>query len=146
MAYKRLFIVRKDLNMSTGKISAQLAHCAEVYWLKLLKPDIPYRNDLGTVRFYTVEMPTGVSEEYVKGAITKTVCECKNKNQLLKARDLAVEQGLIEGEDFGFIKDKCLTELMPEEEDGTTYTAFWTAPIPEEKALAISKKYHLYVD
>ena len=36
MGYRRLFIMRKDLNMSAGKLAAQVAHCAEAYWTKLL--------------------------------------------------------------------------------------------------------------
>ena len=34
MGYRRLFIMRKDLNMSAGKLAAQVAHCAEAYWTK----------------------------------------------------------------------------------------------------------------
>ena len=32
MGYRRLFIMRKDLNMSAGKLAAQVGHCAEAYW------------------------------------------------------------------------------------------------------------------
>lgn len=32
MGYRRLFIMRKDLHMSPGKLAAQVAHCAEAYW------------------------------------------------------------------------------------------------------------------
>ena len=36
-------------------------------------------------------------------------------------------------------------ELTPENEDGTTTVGIWFCPLPDEKAHAISKKYHLYV-
>lgn len=32
MGYRRLFIMRKDLNMSPGKLAAQVGHCAEAFW------------------------------------------------------------------------------------------------------------------
>lgn len=32
MGYRRLFIMRKDLNMSPGKLAAQVSHCAEAFW------------------------------------------------------------------------------------------------------------------
>ena len=34
---RRLFIIRKDLNLSAGKLAAMVAHCAEGYWTNLLK-------------------------------------------------------------------------------------------------------------
>ena len=34
---RRLFIMRKDLNMSPGKLAAQVAHCAEAYWTRGLR-------------------------------------------------------------------------------------------------------------
>ena len=78
------------------------------------------------------------------GMFVKTVCEARNKNHLLKAKTIAEGMGLVEGVDFGLIYDKCLTELVPEEEDGTTLTGIWFAPLDNERAHAISKKYQLY--
>ena len=37
MGYRRLFIMRKDLKMSPGKLAAQVAHCAEAYWTHLIQ-------------------------------------------------------------------------------------------------------------
>lgn len=143
MGYRRLFIVRKDLNMSKGKMSAQLAHCAEVYWLHIIKEELfetdsAYYSDL----ILNKDMING----YVLGSIVKTVCQAKNRNQLMKAKQYAEAVGLKEGKDFGFINDNCRTELTPENEDGTTTTAFWTGPIPDELAHSISKKFNLYTD
>jgi len=83
-------------------------------------------------------------DEYINGAIVKTICEAKNKNHLLKAKLQAEEMGLIENVDFGLIRDKCLTELEPEEDDGTTLTGIWFKPLDDETAHAISRKYQLY--
>lgn len=46
---------------------------------------------------------------------TKTICEAKNRNQLMKAAAMADELGLVKGRDYFLIRDHCLTELEPEE-------------------------------
>ena len=88
-------------------------------------------------------------EQWIDGPFTKTVCQAKNKNQLMKAVTIAEELGLKEGEDFFLIKDNCLTDLEPEEIDdagvGRTLTCIGFRPLPDETAHAISKKFHLYV-
>ena len=76
----------------------------------------------------------------------KTICQARNKKHLLKSKEIAKELGLIEGVDFGEIDDKCLTELTPENEDGTILVGIWFKPLPDEVAHKISKKYHLYTD
>lgn len=89
-----------------------------------------------------------IYEHWINGTFTKTICEAKNKNQLMKAIHLAEELGLIEGEDFFLIKDACLTELEPEEVDengvGRVLTCIGFRPLPDEIIHQISKKYQLY--
>ena len=141
---RRLFIMRKDLHMSAGKLAAQIGHCAEAYWLHMIRknvttiiPEKGYRSD------FTIDCE--MFEQYINGSIVKTICEAKSKSDLLKAKDKAAELGLEEGIDFGLIYDKCLTELTPEEENGTTLTGIWFKPLPDDIAHEISRKYHLYV-
>lgn len=136
--------MRKDLHMSPGKLAAQVAHCAEAYWTNDIRnnswpPD-------GSVDDYTyrASFEKDMFEQYINGSFVKTICEARNKNQLLKAKDKAIELGLIESEQFGLIYDNCMTELVPEEENGTTLTGIWFCPLPDEIAHAISKKYQLY--
>lgn len=131
MGYRRLFIMRKDLKMSPGKLAAQVGHCAEAYWTHLIR--------------MSAKVPDEIIDGYVNGAFVKTICEAKNKNHLLKAKVAAEELGLVDGKDFGLVYDHCLTELTPEEEDGTTLTGIWFKPLPDETAHTISKKYHLYM-
>ena len=57
---------------------------------------------------------------------------------------MALELGLVEGIDFGLINDACLTELKPENEDGTCTVGIWFKPLDDEIAHSISKKYQLY--
>lgn len=123
--------MRKDLAMSPGKLAAQVGHCAEAYWTNLLRTG--------------KTIPPDIMQEYVNGIFTKTICEAKNKNHLMKAVKQADELGLVERDDYGLIFDACKTELTPEEEDGTTLTGIWFRPLPDEIAHSISKKYHLYM-
>ena len=39
---RRLFIMRKDLNMSPGKLAAQVGHCCEAYWTNLIRSSINF--------------------------------------------------------------------------------------------------------
>lgn len=140
---RRLFIMRKDLHMSTGKLLAQACHCAEAYWTRGLQSNAHHIADGSGYRIL-MEIPEDVFDEYVCGIFTKTICEARNKNHLIKAKTIADEMGLTENVDYGLIYDKCLTELIPEEADGTTLTGIWFRPLPDEQAHTISKKYQLY--
>lgn len=125
MGYRRLFIMRKNLGMSSGKLAAQVGHCAEAYWTRLLRRSGKLSNgNYGIV----AKIPAGIYEQYVNEAFVKTICEARNKNHLMKAAAVAKDLGLTEGIDFGPIYDKCMTELTPEEKNGATLT----------------RKYHLY--
>ena len=58
----------------------------------------------------------------------------------------ALKKKLVEGVDWGYINDKCLTDLTPENPDGTTTVGVWFKPLPDNIAHKISKKYKLYKD
>lgn len=145
MGYRRLFIMRKDLHLSPGKLSAQVGHCAEAYWTRMLRRVVAGEVlDKNVYRTECIDIDKDIYEQYINGAFVKTICEARNKNHLLKAKTMAEELGLVENDDYGLIYDKCLTELEPEEENGTTLTGIWFKPLPDENAHQISKKYQLY--
>ena len=89
-----------------------------------------------------------VFEDWICGIFTKTICEAKSKNQLMKAIEIAKELGLVENKDYFCIRDCCLTELTPEEVDengvGRVLTCIGFVPLPDEIAHKISKKFQLY--
>ena len=103
------------------------------------KPEYEYR---GRIAF-----PVDVYENWLNDIWTKTVCEAKNKGHLLKAVLMAEELGLKENQDFFLIRDRCLTELEPEEIDengiGRTLTCIGFRPLDDDTAHKISKKYQL---
>ena len=140
---RRLFIMRKDLHMSPGKLSAQVGHCAEAFWTNLLRRHIDTADDYIIIKWQDL-FSKKIFDEYINGSFVKTICEAKSKTHLLKAKIIADDLGLYENEDYGLIYDNCLTELQAEEEDGTTLTGIWFKPLPDNVAHKISKKYQLY--
>lgn len=136
---RRLFIIRKDLHLSAGKLGAMLAHCAEAYWTNMIKRSM---HDGVCV----MQIDKDIYDHYINDRFVKTICEAKNLYQLNKAADIARKLGLTEGIDFGYINDACLTELQPENSDGTCTVGIWFKPLSDDVAYAISKKYQLYKD
>lgn len=150
---RQVIIARKDLNMSPGKLAAQVSHASLAFLTKKLqKPQNAYnvcRNG-DEVLYYVsyIQLEKDVYEQWICGTFTKTICEAKNRYQLEKAITIANELGLKEGTDYFLIKDCCLTELTPEEVDengiGRVLTCIGFKPLPDEIAHKISKKFQLY--
>jgi len=155
MKFKQVIIARKDLNMTPGKLAAQVAHASSAFlarWVKMntcldewgksiIEQDGQY--------FIDGRFSKGIWEGWLNDTFTKTVVEAKNKNQLMKAVLWAQEQGMHEGVDYFLVKDNCLTELTPEEVDedgaGRTLTCIGFRPLPEDLANELSHKFHLYI-
>lgn len=138
---RQLIIARKDLNMSPGKLASQVSHASMAFLTNWIRNHLDENGRVsGLLDDCTIE--------WIRGIFTKTVCEAKNKNQLMKAVTKAVGMGLKEGDDFFLIKDNCLTELEPEEVDedgvGRTLTCIGFIPLPDDMAHEISKKFQLY--
>lgn len=77
------------------------------------------------------------------GEYTKCVFGAKNKNQLLKAKIMAEDLGMVENKDFWLIYDNCHTELEPEE-NGRTLTVIGFKPMDSGVIDQIGRKYKLY--
>lgn len=151
---RQLIIARKDLQMSPGKLAAQCSHASMAFMTNRLRN----RDNMTPVMDADGKEITGYKseivfdkdtyEEWICGIFTKTICEAKNRNQLLKAKTMAEALGLLEGQDFFLIKDNCLTELEPEEVDengvGKTLTCIGFRPLPDDLAHQISRKYQLF--
>ncbi len=144
--YKQIIIVRKDLNLSPGKLAAQCCHGAMAFLAAQIRENARYVQEC-----YMASMAFGkeLYEEWLDGEFTKCILEAPNKSQLLKAKIKAEEMGMVEGEDFFLIKDNCHTELVPEEYDeygvGRTLTSIGFRPMMKEQIDQIGKKYHLYM-
>ena len=150
---RQLIIARKDLQMSPGKLAAQVSHASMAFLSNMIRSGtVNKTTSVGTEEVDTyriqIEMQSDIYEGWLCDIFTKTICEAKNRNQLMKAVTIAEEMGLKEGTDFFLIKDNCLTELEPEEvgEDGIgrTLTCIGFRPLPDDIAHQISRKYQLY--
>ena len=142
---KQLIIARKDLNMSPGKLAAQVSHASMAFLTTQLKQEWKEEHTNFYKIFFYITKDT---YDWICGSFTKIICEAKNKYQLEKVISLARELGLEEGQDFFLIKDNCLTELTPEEIDdngvGRTLTCIGFRPLPDDIVHQLSKKYQLY--
>lgn len=140
--YKQVIIVRKDLEMSSGKMFAQVSHASMAFLSQFIK------DNADSTGFVHGQFDEDILDQWIWGAFTKTVLKAKNRNQLLKAKTMAEEMGLEEGRDFFLIKDNCRTELEPEEYDengvGKTLTCIGFKPMSEEVIDQIGKKFQLY--
>ena len=201
--YKQVIIARKDLDMSPGKLAAQVSHASMAFLTSMIrrssrlntkeKPIVAYnfdydendklikmpkkylRKDLTRFAkectdknqpvfyvkrsqngeivlceptyYYTscINFDKNLYEQWFNGSFTKCVLQAKNKNQLLKAKTVAEELGMKEGEDFFLIRDECRTELDSEDADGRTLTCIGFKPMDSEIIDKIGKKYHLYM-
>lgn len=144
--YKQIIIARKDLNMSPGKLAAQVSHGSMAFLTWAIRNNYSQWLSDNNTTYYSSELTfdKDLYEQWIDGAFTKCVLQAKNKNQLLKAKTMAEELGMKEGIDFFLIKDNCNTELEPEE-DGRTLTVIGFKPMDSEIIDKIGKKYHLYV-
>lgn len=149
---KQLIIARKDLNMSTGKLAAQVSHASMAFITWPIRQCRLLNKDVEDTKYNTYDVSFKISgkimDEWICGSFTKIICEAKNKYQLEKIIPFARELGLEEGKDFFLIKDNCLTELKPEEVDengiGRTLTCIGFRPLPDDIVKQISHKYQLY--
>ena len=135
--YKQIIIVRKDLNLSPGKLSAQVSHASMAFINQFIE------NNIGIDGNINAQFDKDIFKYWMGNGHTKCVLRAKNKTQLLKAKTMAEELGLIENKDFWLIRDRCYTELEPEE-NGTTLTVIGFRPMDDELADKIGKKFQLY--
>lgn len=101
--YKQVILIRKDLKMSKGKMSAQAAHASTDALLKSHKDDINAWKNQG---------------------MKKVILSVENEKELLTLRQQAEDAGLI----VAIIADAGRTELAP-----GTVTAVGIGPADEEK-------------
>lgn len=149
---RQLIIARKDLNMSAGKLAAQVSHASMAFLTAPLRETKDDKNKIKRIEngeyVFEIKIDAETYDNWICGIFTKTICEARNKNQLLKAKNIAEELGMEEGKDFFLINDNCMTELEPEEIDengvGRTLTCIGFRPLPDDVAHEISRKFQLY--
>ena len=146
---KQLIIARRDLNMSPGKLAAQVSHASMAFLTRaiqdaaeLSKPEIGFDKPI----YYCCNLffDEELYEGWLGGSFTKIVCGARNKNKLIKAMRKADELGMVCGVDYFPIYDACRTDIQPEETDGTTLTCVGFKPMPDYIIDQIGKEYNLF--
>lgn len=146
--YKQLIIARQDLNMSPGKLAAQVAHGSMAFLKALMQenmskiihshgPNLPHTYEI------TFPLDVNIYEQWFEDVVTKVVLQAKNCTELVKAISLAEEEGLRLGKDLFPIYDVCRTGPEPEGPEGTL-TVVGFRPLYDEVADKIGRKFHLY--
>jgi len=109
---KQVIVVRKDLNMSTGKLAAQVAHAS----VTAVMAGLEYDGDTHTLR-----MPAdNAINIWYTGSQTKIVVAVNSEAEL---RDIFMKAKEADVMTCSIIKDEGRTEL-----DGPTYTAVAVGP------------------
>lgn len=139
--YKQVIVVRKDLNMTPGKLASQVSHASMAPITRELRKNA-YRLDSKTVRSI-LDVDYQTWKEWYEGSFTKIILKAKNKNDLEKLIKKAQEAGMQENIDYYCIRDNCLTELHPEE-NGRCLTCVGFKPTKATIIDQITKKYQLY--
>jgi|SRR3989344_375491 len=115
MELKQVILVRKDLNMEKGKMSAQVAHASV---------DAIFKSDKKVVEIWR------------KQGMKKSILKVENKNDLLKYLDMAKKVGL---------KTSLITDAGKTFFDGvTTTTCGAVGPDEESKIDAVTGNLKLY--
>lgn len=143
--YKQLIIARKDLDMSPGKLAAQVSHASIAFLIEKLlwgSKEIVKERD-GLMYHIDIGLDRDLYHNWIAEAETKVVCKAKNKNDLLRAVEVASELGMEEGRDYFLIYDACRTELEREGPEGTL-TCIGFKPMEAEEIDKIGKTYRLY--
>ena len=143
--YKQIIIARKDLEMSSGKLAAQVSHASMAFLTNMIRANSSMRVYLKGIAHCTcvLTFEEGMYNDWICGSFTKIILEAKNKHHLEKAVNLAEEIGLVEGKDYFLIMDNYRTELEPED-NGRTLTCIGFRPMESELIDRITKKYQLW--
>ena len=82
---KQIIIVRKDLNMSKGKMAAQVAHASMAFLTNAIKHSVcGTMTDLyvSPIKYYkcSLYIPEDIYKEWICGSFTKVILEAKNNS------------------------------------------------------------------
>lgn len=141
-------VVDKNLNMSPGKMSAQVSHASMAFLTNQIQRDMcrDENNQLLSTDdkyFCDTMIDKEIYDEWMGGIFTKIILSAKGEKGLEKVIKAAENAGLKENVDFFCIRDACLTELTPDE-TGTRFTCIGFRPMRKSKLKNVVGKLQLY--
>jgi len=124
-------LVRNDLEMSHGKMAAQVSHASVGAVTEDCYPRISLKDNL--------EQFQAARATWFENSFTKVVLRVKTKQKMLNLIDKLIEEGI----PHSVIKDACRTEIAPEE-DGTTLTCVGLVPLFRDQVPKFISKLRVY--
>ena len=145
---KQVIVVNKGLNMTKGKMSAQVAHASEAFLTKefLINPNSEnktpiYNNNTNELIGYSLNIIVDVDcYKWITSSYTKVVCEVNNEKELEKVIEKAIKNGFVEDKDYFKIIDNGYTEFNNEK----TWTCIGFRPMESEKIDKVTKRLRLF--
>jgi len=132
MKVKQVIVVRKDLNMSTGKIAAQVAHAAIKVFLDRTVTWRPNAMPMGN--YMIIEM-TKEMKQWATESFIKVVVSCDSEKEIYELSKKADEAGI----PYAIIVDNGFTEFQ----GNRTTTCIAIGPDDSEKIDKLTKEYKL---
>lgn len=140
MGSKQVIVVRKDIDMSPGKMGGQCAHAAMgVFfdWMKQFSDDIDLKNGTFLRTYHISALSESTEFDYIEGAFTKIVVEVENEDELLALYNKASDMGFL----TSIITDAARTEFTE-----PTTTCICIGPISDEDCVGLTDHLKLYKD
>ena len=137
---KQVIVVNKGLNMSKGKMAAQVSHASMAF---LTKRYLLSNNDLTEEEDGSITLHINIDRDeydWLTSSYTKVICEVKSEAELQKVIDKAIRNGLVENKDFYRVIDNGLTEFNYNK----TWTCIGFRPMDSEKIDKVTKRLRLF--
>lgn len=85
--FKQLIIARRDLNMSLGKLAAQVSHASSAFLIEMIRDSWPEKAQ----GFYQVNyrLDEDIYDNWINDGVTKVVIEENQKKPLRKLKNQA---------------------------------------------------------
>lgn len=128
---KQIIVIRKDLNMSPGKLAAQVSHASLGCITNLMKKEICE----DSIDYILNVSNNKALEEWISGRFTKVILYVKSEQALLNLKEKADQNNIINC----LIKDAGFTEF-----DKPTYTCLGLGPDYPINLDKITKKLQLF--
>lgn len=138
--WKQYIVINKGINMSKGKMAAQVSHASLAYFTRMIRRNVIARDD-ETVKVM-MEFPADMFDGWIEGVFTKVCLEAKNESQMQKTVDRLIDAGFAEGKDFFKIIDAGTTEFNGQ----PTWTCIGCRPLDanDERVKSVFKKLQLF--
>ena len=144
---RQYIILRKDAKTVTGepvsaqKLAVMASHASMAFLASMMRENCCEKDGKHHIEF---DMDDEIYNGWLNSSFTKVLLAAKNLNDLKKAVERSKAIGLEEGKDFFCIRDRCWTELVPDEGEDTCFIAIGFKPMDFERTKEVTKKYQLY--